>query len=321
MKKKIVRIMMVFVILIGVISAQASLDVQAASYQKNSIIGGKKITSFKTYYNKVLKKQYGTFKRKQTGTMHNWNDKWMQIGGVMGVAVQDFDSDGKKEMMVCVAEKLNDGENSKIILQMYEKEKSGIKLTSELRFNPYYDRTEVDFASDITLSAAQSVEASFIVNFIKRGKKRFIVCEEHQCQQTFADGSGRDYWLIEYKNNRFSYISSFTQTGGGSSDFVYTVFTVKNGKTKTKQVYYSEDTNQKGKYRTYDTAIKKYFEKYNIKLNRNARFNVEVSGKSILLADKRNAQLFSFYNKRIKDDWKKGVYKFCATVKGLDNLK
>lgn len=86
-------------------------------------------------------------------------------------------------------------------------------------------------------------------------------------------------------------------------------------------MYYSEDTNQKGKYRTYDTAIKKYFEKYNIKLNRNARFNVEVSGKSILLADKRNAQLFSFYNKRIKDDWKKGVYKFCATVKGLDNLK
>ena len=241
MKKKMVSIMMAFVILIGVISAQASVDVHAVFYQKKSIIGGKKITSFKTYYNKVLKKQYGTFKRKQTGTMHNWDDKWMQIGGVMGASVQDFDSDGKKEMMVCVAEKLNDAENSKIMLQMYEKEKSGIKLTSEIRFNPYYDRTEVDFASDIPLSTAQSVEASFIVNFVKRGNKRFIVCEEHQCQRTFADGSGRDYWLIEYKNDRFSYISSFTQTEGGSSDFVYTVFIVKNGKTKTKQVYYSED--------------------------------------------------------------------------------
>jgi len=87
-------------------------------------------------------------------------------------------------------------------------------------------------------------------------------------------------------------------------------------------VYYSDDsTYRKGWYRTYDTAIKKYFEKYNIKLNRDARFNVEVYGKSILLAYKRNKQLFSFYNKWIKDDRKKGVYKFCATVKGIDNLK
>jgi len=36
-------------------------------------------------------------------------------------AVQDFDSDGKKEMMVCMAEKLNDGESFKIMLQIYRR--------------------------------------------------------------------------------------------------------------------------------------------------------------------------------------------------------
>ena len=92
MKKKILGIMMVLVILMGVISTQDSIDVQAASDQKNGIIGGKEIASFKTYYNKILKKKYGTFKRKQTGTMRRWNDRWMKVKGVMGAAVQDFDS-------------------------------------------------------------------------------------------------------------------------------------------------------------------------------------------------------------------------------------
>lgn len=278
---------------------------------------GEEITSFKTYYNKILKNKYGIFRRKQTGTMHNWEDKWMHISGVMGCAVQDFDSDGKKEMMVCVAEKLGDGKSSKIILQMYENGKSGIELASELGFSPYYDGSEVDFAGNTIISANQSVEASLIVNFIKRGKKQYIVCERNELQSTFADGSGRDYWLIEYKKNRLSYISSFTQTAGGSSDFQFTVFNVKNGKMKSKQVYhvyYSEN-------RTYDTAIKKYFEEYNIKLNRNATLSIEVTGKSILLRDKRNMQLFSFYNRRIKGDWEKNIYKFCATTKGLNNLK
>lgn len=49
MKKKILGIMMVLVILMGVISTQDSIDVQAASDQKNGIIGGKEIASFKTY--------------------------------------------------------------------------------------------------------------------------------------------------------------------------------------------------------------------------------------------------------------------------------
>lgn len=137
-------------------------------------------------------------------------------------------------------------------------------------------------------------------------------------QGTFADGSERDYWILEYKKNRFKYNSSFTQTEGGSSDFVYTFFDIKNGKAKAKQVYYSDD--EKGRYWTYDTAIKKYFGKYDIKLNRSAKWSVEVSGKSILLKDKRNIQLFSFHNKKIKSDWKKQVYKFRATVKALNNL-
>lgn len=61
MKKKIVSILMILLILVGVISAKDSINVQAASDQKYSIISAKEITSFKTYYNKVLKKQYGMF--------------------------------------------------------------------------------------------------------------------------------------------------------------------------------------------------------------------------------------------------------------------
>ena len=58
--------------------------------------------------------------------------------------------------------------------------KSGITMSSELRFNPYYDGTEQDAAGNITLSNVQWNEALLMINSLKKGRKQFIVCEERQ---------------------------------------------------------------------------------------------------------------------------------------------
>lgn len=276
------------------------------------IIVNKKITSFKQYYNEILKKKYGVFKRKQTGTMHQWEDEWLSIRGVMGAAVKDFDLDGKKEMMVIVAKMLDDGKHSKIMMQMYEKNKNGIIMSSELRFNPYYDWVEKDEVRGITLSNAQWMNELFIINSLKKGKKQYIVCEEREIAGAFADGEEQNYWIIEYKNNKLNYISSFTQTDGGSSGFEHTYFKIKNGKIKKSVLYYGDEDSvafgAKPKYKKFEIAIKKYFNNHGIKIRSGIKHYRKFNDESVLLKKKNKTQLFMFYNKATKSDYKNNIY-------------
>jgi hypothetical protein len=303
--------MMFVIAAIGLLQCVMSVsDVYAA--EKNS-------SSFKEYYNNVLVPKYGLFEKKQTGTMKTYEDKWMDIEGVIGTTVMDFDMDGKKEMLVCIAEPSDNEDSSHIMLRMYESKDGEITMSSSMTFGPYVSGKEKDVQGSISLTSSEWCAASFLVSAVKKGKKRYIVCEDNQVWGCFADGSVQDYWILEYKNNKLRYVKSFTQTGGGSSDFQYTGFSFKNGKRKKSQVYYADEGT--GKYKEYSTAIKKFFAQCGMKLNSNAKEYREVNNKSILAKGNKAVKLFNFYNKVTSKNYLTATYKFKATISSKNNWK
>lgn len=287
---------------------------------------GNKTKSFKQYYYKTIKRNSGEFKKTQTGTMREMDDKWLKVCGVMGASVQDFDQDGKKEMLVIRAKKTdNKGEVSKIILEMYEKDANGIKKSAELPLTPYYAGKKQDLAGDTKLVTNQWSNSSVVVNYVKQGKQSYIACERREVWGTFADGAETSYWMLEYKDGKFGYVSSLTQTEGGSSDFAYTYYKIKAGELEKSEVYYSEsEFSGKGKYSSLVKAVEKYFGQYGIKLNSNAEQYLW-SNKSILKKNKQCKQLLSFSNECTKKKSTKKkfqyAYEYKATVKALNNFK
>jgi len=271
-------------------------------------------TSFKKYYNETLVPRYGMFEKTQTGTMRIWDDEWLKTSGILGVSIMDFDMDGKKEMLLCVAEPLRDKKNSCIKLKMYEKAKGKVKKSSEIRFGPYYNGKQTGAAGKIVLSPSEWNEASYIISSIIVGKKCYIVCEEKQLWGVFADGSTKDYWILEYKNKDLRYVRSLTQSAGGSSDFEYTAFFFKKGKLSNKELYYADKgTGHKAKYKNYPQAITALFKQCNITLNQNVSDH-KVTNKSILSTRGKPKKLFNFYNQVLQNNYSARIYKFKATV-------
>ncbi len=271
-------------------------------------------TSFKKYYNKTLVPRYGMFEKTQAGTMRTWDDEWLKTSGILGVSIMDFDMDGKKEMLLCVAEPLRDKKNSCIRLKMYEKAKGKVKKSSEIRFGPYYNGKQTGAAGEIVLSPSEWNEASYIISSVTVGKKRYIVCEEKQLWGVFADGSTKDYWILEYKNKDLRYVRSLTQSAGGSSDFEYTAFSFKKGKLSKKELYYADkETGHKAKYKSYSQAITALFKQCDITLNQNVSDH-KVTNKSILSTKGKPRKLFNFYNQVIQNNYSTRTYKFKATV-------
>lgn len=273
-----------------------------------------KSSSFKSCYNRVLSKTYGVFKRTQTGKMKTWEDQWLKCTGLMGASVYDYDRDGKKEMLVIVAKDVSSETQNKanIILQMYEQGKEGITLASEMPFSSY-DTKDVVCGC---ISGNQWSEDRYFMNLVTVGKHTYLVCEEVGINGAFADGLEEDYWILEYVNGKFRYVSSLTQTAGGSSDFVYHNFKFKNGKMIGKELYFAE-TSQKGKCKSYKDSIIRYFNNAGIKVNA-SQLTESGSNTSKSILSKSNApkNLFSFYNKWLnqKVAYKTQVYKFRAAV-------
>lgn len=293
----------------------------------NAATAKNKTKSFKQYYYKTIKRNNGEFKKTQTGTMREVDDKWLKVCGVMGASVQDFDQDGKKEMLVIRAKKTdNKGEASKIMLEMYEKDKDEIRLSAELAFTPYYTGKAQDVSSCTKLTANHWGNVSFIANYVKQGEKSYIACEKKEVWGNFADGAETDYWILEYKNSKFEYVSSLTQTAGGSSDFDYTFYKINAGKLEKSELYYSDSAfSGKGKYSSFAKAVEKYFGQYKIKLNSGIKQDSwSWSNKSILKKNKQCKQLWSFCNECTKkESMKKNkfLFEYKATVKALNNFK
>ena len=274
---------------------------------------------FKKYYKNVLIPKYGSFPKKQNGIMHSWEDEWMKVKGIMNARVMDFDLDGKKEMLVirtkAIKNTLSSADASKLILQMYEIKKGKVTLVSQMAFSEYHPQN----AYDIWLSSNMGSEAGFILSSVKKEDGLYLVCEKYNQSSVFADGLELGLWLLQYKNDKFRYISSFTQTGGGSSDFEYTVYSFKNGKIDKQELYYCETpefASQKARYEGYgklSEALTSYFAKYAIKI-KTIKAPYEWKGNTILTSSNNPKKIFHFRNKCVFRDYITSTYKFKAVM-------
>ena len=208
---------------------------------------------------------FGAFKSVQNGTMSSPQDEWLKPYGVMGATIMDFDSDGEDEMLVSIAEKCeHDTSNTQyhIILHMFEMENGSIIEKDTILFGAYY--ANGDLPIEVTLALNEWCEDYIGIHTINTEDYPYIICEYQNHATFFADGMEQSYWILEYKDETFRYVASFTQTNGGSSNFEFTFFTFENGTQTGAQVYYSEWYDASPLFTDYGQAVKEFFSTYGV---------------------------------------------------------
>lgn len=275
-----------------------------------------KVSTFQQYYNRILVPKYGKFKTKQEGTVtpkivnsFTRGTEWLKASGVISASVQDFDMDGKKEMLACIARRAKNKTDSYIVLAMYEKEKGGIRRASKIYFRPYCTGStkQQRNTEDMKLWAGEIRSLSFILSSVKAGRKNYFICEAEQSMAAFANGGLQDYWILEYKDQRLQYVQSYTQTGAASDAPSFESYVLKDGKLKKKELICSYFGD--GKYSDFGESLDAFFQRCGIKLKKNrAMFGTILSKKN------KPVKIFAFKNKAIGHNSTGTRYKFVATM-------
>ena len=223
---------------------------------------------------KELITQHGFFKSNQTGVMVEYTDKWLDTKGILGSLILDFDSDGRDELLVCYTQE--DGDKYNIMIDMYDISDNEIYLADSIRYTPYSENLR-----PTQIVAAEWSEMMLSMTVINVNTKFYLICEEQSISSAFADGSSQDYWILEYCDDKLQYVGSFTQTGGGSSDFEYTGFKFKDGKIIESKIYYSEwYEDEMPLYTEFNSALTGFFNDYNISVDKGEWFSTILTDKN-----------------------------------------
>lgn len=282
--KKSVFVMCVLVAIVFSVGEYSITKAAELSSGKNVAMANTGTHSFKECYSR-LKKEYGLFKKSQTGIMRVESDCWLDNSGIMSAKIKDFDNDGKNEMLVCIAVERPGEDYSDIKMQMYEKTKQGVSFLDEIYFEAYGRE------NDIYMRKNLASEASYNINFIRN---KYIVCEFIEYAACFADGMSRSYWILQYRNGKFEYVNSLTQPGFASSCSQYIYYKLENGQVVNEEIYYGFHNN-KAKYETYEQAVTKYFEIMNMKIYPTRINDIhKLTKKSVLKESKESTKLLSF---------------------------
>lgn len=308
--KKIFTVLFLFLSAITV-NLFACTDVYASNQSK-----------LEKYYKEVLVPKYGKFKKKQTGTMREVSDDWMNcFSGIMSTYIADYDGDGKKEMMACIAEKGSEPKSSTVYIHMYEVKNGKVEEAAKVGAASYSEYIQDDLSGGFTLQKCEWTDETFILNTIKRKNKLYLVFQEIVTTSVFANGYGENHWIMEYKNNKFQFVASFSQTSGGSCDFSYTVYQFKKGKANNGVLYYADGDyfllrpEKKSKYKTFSSALKSFYKKYGITVEKkNITASNSKNFKSVISSKNNILQQTKFINKCTKRDYNTRNYKFKASL-------
>lgn len=264
---------------------------------------------------------YGVFNANQNGTMHKWDDEWLDPSGIISATVLDFDSDGEDEMLVCCMEPSSSNKGSyQIVMKMYEVINGIVVLADSLLFNAYHEFQD----SGVLLSPALWAEHLFNMHIVRLNGSCYLMCENESIWGTFADGFSQDYWIMAYQNNKLQYVGSFTQTGGGSSGFEYTGYEFENGKLVDSILYYNEEYPYYGGTPLYDdfaTGVAEFLKKFGISVTTDIRMYRDVELGTILSEKNDKSEIFRFTNKNVSNDYSSSTYKFVATLNRAEVLE
>ena len=266
-----------------------------------------------------LENIYGAFESNQSGIMYNWEDEWFNPEGVLSTTILDFDSDGKDEMLVCISERGSD-DLYNIVMHMYDVVNGDIVETDQMLFGAYIKNKDKETnVAIVNLMQNYWAEEITVINAVLVDGRYYIVCENESVSSAFADGMGQSYWILEYVNGKFQYVCSFTQIGGGSSDFAYTGYTFEDGVLTKDDLYYSEWYEDAPLYTDFGEAISNFFSDYGIQLKSTIKdseyaYLSNNNFESILSDENNNMLIFKLVNKMTRSDWTNSTFEFLATL-------
>ncbi len=259
-----------------------------------------------------LVSDYGLFGKHQTGTMTTWQDEWFEAGGIMGAAIQDFDADEAPEMLVCISEMSEDHAEDgyyHIMVYMWECEEAEAVLADSVPFAAYIQSEYMDGnLSEVLFRAANWTEGIQALQIVQADGYSYLMCEDQELASAFADGSSRSYWLMSYRDGRLEYDASFTQTGGGSSDFAYTGYRFEKGALSSSDLYFSEWYEDNALFDNYGEALSSFWDDYGILVEESRRDDSSVydtyeAFTSILSPDNDAASVFVFTNTLVSREY------------------
>ena len=282
---------------------------------------------YQAFYDQLaaLTETYGVFEEEQSGTMQAYDDQWFDPEGVLGAAVADLDADGALEMLVCIAEECehydgtglydNYGLFCHVMFYVYEEENGEAVEASSLLMGEYYVSNYSDTTVDeIMLWQAESYNEQIGAHLIETGGQYYIMCEYQSLASAFADGSIQGAWLLEYTGTQLQYVCSFSQAGGGSSDFSYIGYVFEDGECVSSEVYctydyYGDDLNPL--YDDYGEALTAFFGTYGIQVRSDVSW---LSLESIVSQENNGTVIFSFTNTMTSSDWGTSKFVFSANL-------
>ncbi len=198
-------------------------------------------SSFVSAYSERLK-QMGMVKHEQKGVIISSEGVWLEPSGLIANARADFDNDGNDEMLVVYTKENSTADDYSIYMDMYEDQNGSVSVADTMKFVSYHGDEEDEF-SGVHLKKSQTSEVFANLQIIETDGV-YLLCENRMSESVLGNGQTQDIWLVEYKDNKFKYKASFTQTSGGTSGFEYTGYNFVNGELDDAFVYYNEWYNQ-----------------------------------------------------------------------------
>ncbi len=229
----------------------------------NTVWKDNKVQDFDTFVRETLLTE-NPMVENQNAYLSEENKEWLSPIGILGHTVYDFDNDGKDELLVVRSVFLKGKTNAYIYLDMYENKYGRVKLAATKAFSPY--RADGDSLPSFTTSL--TAELSIHLNVVNTSGKNYIVCEESSFGSAFSQGCTTNYWMLEYKNNAFSYVASFTQTAGDTVGYEFTGYDFSAGAVSGSNIYYRDYTyKDSSTLDHFGTAVSDYFARFGIMVN------------------------------------------------------
>ena len=142
------------------------------------------------------------------------------------------------------------------------------------------------------------------VTLVEKEGQYYFFCEDYSVARSFGDGLDHSCWIMQYRDHSIQYVCSYTQTDGGSADFMYTGYKFENGACVSADLYYSECYDVPAPYDHFGEAMTAFFQDYGIEIDPEVQKEAYVSDgyyrmQSVLPEDEEHTILFQLTNKQI----------------------
>lgn len=260
---------------------------------------------YQSYLRETLVPKYGiACNYELRGTMVDNKEEWLSTTGVISTYIEDLDGNGSKELVVFTLEATGESPNKLVLyMEAYAIENSAVILKDRIAPSPYGADFPVFFMANLG-----TVEQEWVSAVKSAQDEIHFLFERIRYPGAFTDGPARNFWAIQYQDEKLVPAISIRQTAGDSYEPVYTGSVLQGGVLQSEEIIYDYMNNPEGI--SLEDGIDTFFEKQGISIKAN-RDLVE----SMLAENPAAKKILSFNNRNVgkSDGYKKLDFAFKLT--------